>query len=147
MNEHNLFYVKEDVIQWMTQVYSEKKKNENTCNGFRTNKLPTRALDALPLSYRRLVSWQARPWHKVRSGKLWAYCKYEIVDMCRLCRWWWKWRWKILNLRGHLSKEKGHSVHRPSRRWDVLSLSYTTLVGTLAVKLGLWRETFWIRRG
>ena len=68
MNEHNLFYVKEDVIQWMTQVYPEKKKNENTCNGFRTNKLPTRALDALPLSYRRLVSWQARPWHKVRSG-------------------------------------------------------------------------------
>ena len=36
MNEHNLFYVKEDVIQWMTQVYPEKKKNENTCNGFRS---------------------------------------------------------------------------------------------------------------
>lgn len=28
MNEHNLFYVKEDVIQWMTQVYSEKKEKE-----------------------------------------------------------------------------------------------------------------------
>lgn len=58
-----------------------------------------------------------------------------------------KMKMENLNLRGHLSKEKGHSVHRPSRRWDALSLSYTTPVGTLAVKLGLWRETFWIRRG